>query len=89
MKLVYCKECNSVVRLIAERERVCECGRSGGQYKKDGLNAEFFGENAVPIGFANSSFKEAIQDRPHSGPGSIFTAFVIPTVCGTMKYKHR
>ena len=89
MKIVYCLDCNSTVRLIKEKERTCECGRSGGQYKKDGVNAEFFGENAVPIGFANSSLKEAIDNRPHEGGGYIFTAFVIPTVCNTFKYKHR
>ena len=88
MKLIYCLDCDSVVRLTGKRERVCECGRSGGKYLDD-LNAEFFGENAVPLGFANSSFIEAIHNRPHEGMGERFTAFVIPTVCKTMKYVHR
>ena len=86
MKLIYCLNCDSVVRLV-KHERACECGRSGGMYK-DKTNAEFYGEDAVPIGFATSTLRQAIKDRPHDGMGSRFTAFVIPTVCDTMKYKH-
>lgn len=88
MKLVYCLECNDMVRLTKD-ERTCECGRSGGQYEPDGLNATFFGENSVPVGFTNSSFRAAIRNRPHSGMGYNFTAFVMPTVIPTLKYKCR
>ena len=43
MKLLLCKECQDIVRLIQEEKRVCKCGKVGGKYTDD-LNAVYFGE---------------------------------------------
>lgn len=83
MKLVYCKECCDVFKMGYEQKK-CECGASWGSYKGDGLNATYGGE-AVPLGFANSSLRTALQHQPLAGKGGMFTAFVIPQVCDTCK----
>lgn len=83
MKLIYCTHCDDIVKLTHE-PRTCECGRSGGRYFSDGLNAEIWGD-AVPLGIANPSFAEALKNRPKSGhQGSRFEAFVIPEECSTV-----
>lgn len=82
MKLIYCKLCQDVVRLIKDHDRKCSCGKSGGQYL-DNLNAEYFGDNAVPIGFSNPDFRIALRNRPKEGLGTRFEAFVIPEMCDT------
>ena len=84
MKLLLCKECQDIVRLIREEKRVCKCGKVGGKYTDD-LNAVYFGEMAVPIGFANSTLVKAVHKQPENGMGENFTAFVIPKVCLTYK----
>jgi hypothetical protein len=78
MKLLLCKECHDVVRLQSVK-RVCKCGKSGGRYT-DGINAVYFGENAVPLGFSNSSLVNAVVNQPNNGSGKEFIAFVIPKV---------
>lgn len=83
MKLIFCPSCEDVVRLVSE-PRVCMCGVSGGYYLEDGLNAEIWGE-AVPLGFANGRFVEALRSRPQSGWGYVFPAFIIPHECGTIR----
>lgn len=82
MKLIYCPHCTDIVRLL-ELRRYCECARSYGNYV-DSLNAEV-GGLAIPIGFANPSFKKALETRPEEGMGSTFEAFVIPIKCDTIK----
>jgi hypothetical protein len=83
MKLIYCPLCDDVVKLDF-RFRMCKCQQSGGQYHEDGIHADYCGE-AVPIGFANSSFMAAVHDQPDRGPkGKEFVAFVIPKECDTM-----
>jgi len=84
MKLLLCKECQDIVRLIQDEKRVCQCGKVGGKYT-DNLNAIYFGEMAVPIGFANSTLVKAVHKQPENGMGENFTAFVIPKVCPTYK----
>ena len=81
MKLIFCKKCRSVISL-SYKKKTCDCGDSWGMYKKDGLNAEY-GGNAVPIGFINYSFNEAIKKQPLTGLGKVFTAFIIPVECDT------
>ena len=83
MKLLLCKECQDVVRLN-DVKRVCKCGKVGGKYTDD-LNAIYFGETAVPIGFVNSTLAKAVHKQPKEGMGENFTAFVIPKVCSTYK----
>jgi hypothetical protein len=70
------------MRLLSE-ERHCHCGQSGGRYLDD-QNAILRG-GAVPLGFDNGSFVEALKNQPQDGLGSRFTAFVIPKVCGSIR----
>ena len=81
MKLIYCKVCRDILA-IRLRPRVCQCRQSGCQYV-DSINAEIWGE-AVPLGFLNDSFIEALKGRPERGLGKRFTAFVIPEECDTV-----
>ncbi len=83
MKLIFCPHCEDVVKLRTEFRRVCRCGKSGGMYQPDGLNAIIDGD-AVPLGFLNSSFSDALKERPQSGMGSRFEAFVILHRCPTV-----
>lgn len=83
MKLLLCTECQDIVRLI-DVKRTCKCGKVGGKYTGD-LNAIYFGETGVPIGFENSTLVKAVQNQPEIGLGEKFTAFVIPKVCSTYK----
>ncbi len=82
MKLIYCTECQDVVRLKKEL-KTCDCGASGGIYR-DEINAEIWGP-CVPIGFANKSFLAALRARPEIGQGAQFSAFVMPRVVKTIK----
>jgi len=86
MKLILCPHCGDVVKLTIRVPRFCECGKSWGQYHKDGLNADIGGE-AIPLGFANQSFIKALKDRPEEGEGSRFEAFVIPKKASSMHKK--
>ena len=83
MKLIYCNKCKDVIRLN-KTTRTCQCGVTGGHYKEDGLHAIYYGP-AIPLGFSNSSFHEAIDSQPEFGKGTVYNAFVIPKVCPTMK----
>lgn len=83
MKLLLCKECQDVIRLV-DTKRTCKCGKVGGKYNNN-LDAVYFGEMAVPLGFANSTLIRAIHNQPDEGIGENFTAFVIPRVCSTYK----
>jgi hypothetical protein len=83
MKLLYCNNCRDIVKLC-RTTRTCHCGATGGHYKQDGLNAIYYGP-AIPLGFANASFRDARDNQPEFGMGTNFNAFVIPIVCPTMK----
>ena len=82
MKLLFCNTCRDIVKL-SRTTRTCQCGATGGHYREDGLNAVYYGP-AIPLGFANSSFYEAIDGQPEYGDGYRYTSFVIPKVCPTM-----
>lgn len=84
MKLLLCKKCLDLISLHIDEKRMCKCGSVGGKYT-DGLNAVYFGDMAVPIGFANITLIAAIHNQPEDGMGEDFTAFVIPKVCPTYK----
>lgn len=84
MKLLLCKKCGDVFNLNMSKKS-CSCGETCGQYN-DSLYAEISGP-CIPIGFANSSFLNAIRVRPHSGIGAEFVAFVIPEQCETITSK--
>ena len=83
MKLLHCKECKDVFRIFSEEETSCKCGKVKGQYEEDGLHAWYSGEPAVPLGFANSSFRLALERQPERGWGEEFEAFVIEKECST------
>lgn len=82
MKLLLCPSCQDVRKLLKSRT-TCQCGSSWGQYT-DGLNATIGGK-AIPLGFANSTLVTALRNRPESGDGSRFTAFVIPKCVPTIR----
>ncbi|MCK9439726.1 hypothetical protein M0Q39_06735 [Patescibacteria group bacterium] len=63
--------------------RYCKCGKSYGQYT-DNINAEI-NKEAIPIGFSNSTFIYALLNRPETGLGKEFCAFVIPNHCESIK----
>lgn len=84
MKLILCPHCSDLFRLT-HTYKTCECGESAGNYVDD-LYAVTYGK-AIPVGFANSSFVEAIRKQPESGMGKEFTAFVIPKQCPTITHK--
>ena len=73
MRLLYCKDCRDVFRLVQNKKRLCRCGKSGGMQVHVNL-ANFFGP-AAPIGFNESSLKETI-DEPYD-TYSQFEAYVI------------
>ena len=81
MKLIFCPECEDVLKLL-RYERTCHCKLSGGAYL-DGLRAAIWGK-AVPLGFANGSFVRALGRQPEHGPGERFDAFVIEKHCPTI-----
>lgn len=81
MKLLKCNLCLDIIKLTLQKRTctcTCTCGESGGKYV-DSLNAV----DAVPIGFHNSSFSDAVAQQPEVGWGRDFKAFVIPKVCDT------
>ena len=82
MKLLFCNTCEDIVKL-SKTTSTCRCGATGGHYKQDGVNAVYYGP-AVALGFANSTFIDAISNQPEYGMGIDYKAFVIPKVCSTM-----
>jgi hypothetical protein len=87
MKLLFCPECKDVVSLRPggmDSNRNCWCGASWGYYLEDDLTG-ILGGQAIPLGFANSSFLWALKHRYKSGPGYKFEAFVIARECNTIK----
>jgi hypothetical protein len=82
MKLIFCQECHDIVALY-HKSRSCLCGKSYGQYR-DEIKV-MIGGSAIPLGFSNTSFMTAIENRPDAGLGAHFVAFVIPTTCSTVK----
>ena len=83
MKMIYCPKCHDV-RKLQRKQVFCQCGESSGWYKQDGLNAVLAGM-AIPIGFQNTSFVEALKNQPEEGTGAVFEAFVIPKECPTIE----
>lgn len=57
MKLIHCKKCHDVVRLIHTKWRMCECKSTGGQYNADLMSATI-GGGADVIGIPNPFFDE-------------------------------
>jgi len=59
------------------------CGACGGTYV-DNVQAEYYGP-AIPLGFDNPSFLQAVDNQPNRGMGKLFTGFVIPKECKTFR----
>jgi hypothetical protein len=62
MKLIYCKECDDVVRLLDE-VRQCRCGRCTGRYKPESESHAEFSGPCVPFALSNRTFKLAVDTR--------------------------
>jgi hypothetical protein len=60
MKLIICQECNDIVALRRTMRR-CECGKTYGHYKPDGLTAEV-SENAISLAIGNGALVAAIKN---------------------------
>ena len=60
MKLIHCKECHDVVRLIHAEWRMCDCKATGGQYNDDLISATVGGDADV-IGIPNPFFDEVFK----------------------------
>jgi hypothetical protein len=84
MKLILCLECQDVRKLLSADMVTCQCGQSGGRYMADGVNAEVWGP-CVPLGFNSTELSKAVRNRPLSGMGHSFGAFVIPRRCATVR----
>lgn len=82
MKLIFCPLCTDVFKLRTKK-KLCQCRRSWGFYKEDGLNA-VIGGKAVPLGITNNSLARALKARPADGGGYKFESFVIPEQCPTI-----
>lgn len=67
---------------LQDFKRECKCGASSGRYVGS-LDAEISGP-AIPLGFDNMSLVFAIHNRPDSGMGSRFEAFVIQRECASI-----
>lgn len=71
MKLIRCKNCDDVVRLIHTKWRICECGKSGGQYNDLTMSATVGGDCEV-IGIRNDFFEfEPFSEERNSRNGII------------------
>ena len=70
---------------MRHEERFCVCGKSKGKYLDD-LNAEYSGP-AIPLGFYNTFFVNALKNQPKRVPGKEFEAFVIEKECPTFRKK--
>lgn len=83
MKLLLCQSCEDVVKMKVGTTK-CQCGSSGARLGMDGLYAKYWGDQAVPLGFANRTLISAMGRRDRDdGMGVEFTAFVIPSGCDT------
>ena len=88
MKLLFCRQCQDVVSLRSS-PRLCTCGNSGGQYVNH-INAKYWGNDALLIGFNNGSFSIALHEQKNVGDredsyGRRFEAFIIPTKAPSVK----
>ena len=63
MKLIYCPNCQDVVRLRDTGKKFCDCKKSWGMYLNDDRYAEF-GGNAIPLGIANGDIHIASLRYP-------------------------
>jgi hypothetical protein len=65
MKLIRCKKCNDIVRLVHTDWRQCDCKKSGGQYNEDNISATVGGDCEV-IGIRNDWIDASKKGRKDS-----------------------
>ena len=87
MKLVYCPDCQDLVRLFRE-DRRCKCGQSGGHYEPNGRDAVLWGQ-AIPFGLDNFELGRALQRRPEAGLGRAVSFFIIPRQSTRISYQEQ
>ena len=87
MKLICCQNCGDTFTLILKHERICRCGKVGGQLV-DSFAIKVFGDPAV-IGLDNRTLAKAIKNRPDSGRGLDFNAFIICKYNGQITHYKR
>ena len=83
MKLLFCNRCGDVFSLSNEW-KTCRCGKSQGKYINR-IDVQHKGYS-IPLGFNSRSFHEALKNRPSTGTGKEFVAFVIPREYTTIKH---
>src|SRR6187551_608686 len=60
MKLLMCEDCNSIFNL-SRKWKQCECGKTGGKYLEDGINA-IVSKDSISIAIGNGSFINALGE---------------------------
>lgn len=65
MKLLFCLRCGDIFNLKLKTVKKCSCQQTQGVYL-DYLNAVYLGP-CTPIGFANSTFNDAMIEQPENG----------------------
>lgn len=58
MKLIYCPHCLDM-RKISYEKTFCSCGKSFGEYRRNGKDARI-GGSAVPFGMANPDIYDVV-----------------------------
>lgn len=87
MKLLSCLKCGDIFNL-AMHHKTCRCGDTAGHYLKDRVKAVYMGDHALPLEFANNTYRMAVIDQPNlkfDAPGAVFRAFTIPFNAPTFK----
>ena len=69
MKVLYCENCDSLVKLTGEW-RTCPCQQVGGRYKEDDHVVVFSGP-AVCVGVCNDDWAHAVRDAREMPQGGI------------------
>lgn len=62
MKLIWCDHCHSVVQIIEQEWRQCQCGSCGGQYNFDRVTATVGGFARI-FGIANPFFSKEFWEK--------------------------
>lgn len=86
MMLMYCPECQDVIKISKVEHRSCYCGKTSGRFDIDGNVTVLFGE-AVPLRISTNSLKEAVDHRSIRNKERKFNAFVVPLTSKRIKLK--
>ena len=87
MKLVYCKNCQDVVRPLPNLKRSCYCGDLTVESLSDNVTIKINGNDPIVIGIANSSLLLGIKHQPMSGLGFDINSFILPKKCKSVIYE--